>query len=367
MNDYAPRTGPNGTVLRWATDSADPINNTVPPNRIDNPLEGTYYGFYYDAANDCASPLLTLSLVQNEIPEITGTTGNSLCGPGTLQLSATANLDATLLWYTTATGGTPIRTGANFTTPTILRTTSYFVEATANGCVSARTEVVATIVPPSSAGAPVNASSCNDADFGSTILDLDNTFSGTPDVGIWSFTSGPSTISLNSENVVDFQGSATGDYVFTYTTTRAEAPCENATAQISIAVSSCDTDDDGDGLLGGLEAMLGTDPNNPDTDGDSINDSDEVGGDPNNPLDEDGDGIIDALDSNTEDADQDGVNDQQDPANGNACVPNRFNGQCDTDGDGISDLEERDNGPIPTMPVVRTKRPTVPIPSISRF
>ncbi len=347
LNDYAPNGGPNGTVLRWTTDSADPINNLVPANRIQNPLPGTYFGFYYDAANDCTSPLLTLSLVQNEIPEITGTTGDSLCGPGTLQLSATANLDATILWYTTATGGTPVRTGANFTTPTILRTTSYFVEATANNCVSPRTEVVATVVPPSSAGAPVNASSCNDADFGSTIVDLDDTFSGTPDVGTWSFTSGPSTISLNAENIVDFQGKANGDYVFTYTTTRAVAPCENATAQISIAVSSCDTDDDGDGLLGGLEAMLGTDPNNPDTDGDTINDSDEVGPEPNNPLDEDGDGIIDALDSNTEDADQDGVNDQQDPANENACVPNRFNGQCDTDGDGISDLEERDNGSDP--------------------
>ena len=347
LNDYAPNEGPNGTVLRWATDNADPINNLVPPNRIDNPLAGTYYGFYYDAANDCASPLLTLSLVQNETPVITGSTESSRCGPGTLQLSVTANLDATIRWYTAATGGSPVRTGANFTTPNISRTTSYFAEATANGCVSERTEVVATVVPQPSAGAPRNASSCNDVEFGVTILDLDDTFSATPGEGAWSFTSGPSAISLNAENVVDFQGSANGNYVFTYTTNSAQAPCENATAAVTIAVSSCDTDDDGDGLLGGLEAMLGTDPNDVDTDGDGINDNIEVGDDTDNPLDEDEDGIIDALDSNTEDVDQDGVNDQQDPANNNACVPNRFNGQCDTDGDGVSDLEERDNGSDP--------------------
>lgn len=347
LNDFAPNDGPNGTVLRWATVNDKPTENFVPANRVDNPLPGTYYGFYYDAANDCTSPLLTLSLVQNETPEITGTTDNSRCGPGTLPLSATANLDATIRWFTTATGGSPVQTGSNFTTPNISRTTSYFVEATANGCTSARTEVVATLVPQPSAGAPQNTSSCNDARFGATILDLDATFSGTADEGAWSFTSGPSAISLNAQNVVDFQGSANGEYVFTFTTTGAQAPCENAAAEVSIAVSSCDTDDDEDGLLGGVESMLGTDPNDADTDGDGINDGVEVGNDPDNPLDEDEDGIIDALDSNILDSDDDGVNDQQDPGNENPCIPDNSNSLCDTDQDGITDGEEEENGSDP--------------------
>ena len=96
--------------------------------------------------------------------------------------------------------------------------------------------------------------------------------------------------------------------------------------------------------------VLGTDSNDPDTDGDGIEDGVEVGDDIDNPLDEDGDGIIDALDSNTADADNDGVNDQQDPANNNPCIPNRFNGSCDTDGDGISDLDEQTNGSDPDDP-----------------
>lgn len=347
LDDYAPNAGPNGTVLRWATDSENPTDNFVPANRINDPLPGTYYGFYHDSANDCASPLLTISLVQNTTPEIISSTGNSRCGSGTLQLRATASLDATIRWYNRATGGAVLRTGANFTTPTTNSTTSYFVEATANACTSPRTEVIATVIPQPSAGVPQNTSSCNAADFGATVLDLDSTFSGTPGAGAWSFTSGPSAITLNAENVVDFQGSANGAYVFTYTTTGAEAPCENAVAEVTIAVSSCDTDDDNDGLLGGLESMLGTDPNNPDTDGDGINDGVEVGDDTENPLDGDGDGIIDALDSNILDTDQDGVVDQIDPANENPCIPDNTNGLCDTDEDGITDGQEEADGTNP--------------------
>ena len=354
LNDYTSSTAPAGTTLVWTTNAEDFTDTSahLSPAAIDTFLAGDYYAVFYDAANDCASPPLTISIQQNDIPVITTSTGNSRCGPGTLQLSATGSLDATLRWYTTATGGVPIRNGANFTTPDISQTTSYFVEAIANGCVSSRTEVVAIVIPQPSAGVPINVSSCNAAEFGTTVLDLDTTLDGTPDAGVWTLTEGPSAVSLNTENVVDFQGSAGGSYVFTYTTTTtgAEAPCENATAEVTVSVSSCDTDDDGDGLLGGLEAMLGTDPNNADTDGDGINDGVEVGDDSENPLDEDEDGIIDALDSNTVDTDLDGVNDQQDPANENACIPNRFNGQCDTDGDGISDLEEDTNGSDPDDP-----------------
>ncbi len=349
LNDFTSSTAPAGTTLVWTTNAEDFTDTSahLSPAEIETFLAGDYYAVFYDATNDCASPPLTISIVQNDIPEVTASTGDSRCGPGTLQLTATGSLDATLRWYTTATGGTPIRNGSNFTTPNISQTTSYYVEAIANACISPRTEVVATVIPQPSAGAPQNASSCSAAEFGITILDLDSTFSGTASEGIWELTSGPSAVSLNAENVVDFQGSANGNYVFTYTTTGAEAPCEDVSASITVSVSSCDTDDDGDGLLGGLESTLGTDPNNPDTDGDGINDGVEVGDDSENPLDEDEDGIIDALDSNILDTDEDGVNDQQDPANGNPCIPNRFNGLCDTDGDGISDLEEQETGSDP--------------------
>ncbi len=127
----------------------------------------------------------------------------------------------------------------------------------------------------------------------------------------------------------------------------AQAPCTNVSSVVTISVNDCDVDTDGDGLFDGPEATLGTDPNNRDSDEDGIEDGVEVGPDFLNPLDEDSDGIIDALDSNILDQDMDGVVDQLDPANNNPCIPDNTNGLCDTDGDGITDGEEIANGSDP--------------------
>ncbi|CAM3529937.1 gliding motility-associated C-terminal domain-containing protein [Zobellia roscoffensis] len=349
LNDYISGNPPTGTVLRWALDPDDPIGNPVPANRINDPLPGSYYAYYYDGADNCAGPTLTISLEQNETPEILGTpSGDSRCGPGRVVLRATATQNATINWFNRATGGSPIGTGASFTINNLASTTTYYVEAEANGCTSSpRVQVEAVVFPPVTAGNPENASSCNDATFGTTTLDLDTTFADTASAGNWAWSSGPANATINGENVVDFQGLPNGTYVFAYTTTGAQEPCVNETAEVTIAVSSCDTDDDGDGLLGGLEAILGTDPNNPDSDEDGINDGIEVGDDTANPLDGDGDGIIDALDSNVLDTDSDGVVDQLDPGNENACIPDNSNGLCDTDGDGITDGQEEADGTNP--------------------
>ena len=59
------------------------------------------------------------------------------------------------------------------------------------------------------------------------------------------------------------------------------------------------SDADGDGLSAHQESQLGTDPNNPDSDGDGLNDGDEVnveGTDPFTP-DTDGDGLLTATKS----------------------------------------------------------------------
>ncbi|MBU2947619.1 gliding motility-associated C-terminal domain-containing protein [Zobellia uliginosa] len=348
LNDYIVGDAPAGTVLRWAFNSNDPIESPVPNNQINDPLPGTYYAFYYDTVEKCEGPTLTLTLVQNETPEIIGTpSGDTRCGPGEVVLSATATLDATINWYSRATGGASLGTGSDFTVSALTRTTSYYVEAVANTCKSPRIKVDAVILPPVNTGSPENGSSCNDAAFGTTTLDLDTTFSETASAGTWAWTSGPANVVPDAESVVDFQGLANGTYVFTFTTTDAQLPCENDTSEVTISVSSCDTDDDGDGLLGGLESNLGTDPNNADSDGDGISDGEEVGDDPTNPLDEDGDGIIDALESSVLDTDSDGVMDQADPGNNNACIPDNSNGLCDTDEDGITDGQEEIDGTNP--------------------
>ena len=95
-------------------------------------------------------------------------------------------------------------------------------------------------------------------------------------------------------------------------------------------------DTDGDGLNDGAEIAAGTNPNKPDTDGDSVNDGDEVNGVPaSNPLlvDSDADGAPDALERRV------GTN----PTSG-ASVPTIFRG-----GIGIQFVSQSDrNAPLGT-------------------
>ncbi len=354
LNDYAPNTGPNNNPLKWSSSQTNPIDNIVANAVVQNPIPGTYYGFYHDVANDCASPVVALTLTSNTVPTIISTAGEIRCAPGTVTLSASVSDNATINWYASATSTTIVAAGANFS-PNVIQTTSYWVEATLNDCVSEqRIEVVAEVIPQPSAGIPQNggnASACSDIANGPTIINLDDLIVG-EDVGAWGLTSGPlgESISFPLNNSVDFENRAEGIYVFTYTTTGAQAPCFNESSVITISVNDCDVDTDLDGLFDGPEATLGTNPNNPDSDGDGIGDSEEVGPDIENPLNEDEDEWIDALDSNILDSDLDGIVDQLDPANDNPCLPNRFNGSCDTDGDGISDLDEQTQGSDPDDP-----------------
>jgi gliding motility-associated-like protein/uncharacterized repeat protein (TIGR01451 family) len=335
LNSYTESAPPEGTSLIWSI-NPDPLvlEGHLTTNQVNNPNPGTYYGFFYDAVNLCASPTLVITLVRNDTPLVTETTGAESCGEGSVLLSArgdTPNSETApdLNWYTQQTGGTLVFTGPDFNTPVLITTTSYWVEAFANGCSSDRVEVVALVAPSVSAGTPSNGSSCTVAENGPTTVDLDDLLTGA-DPGTWVIEEDPSEgiLTINSENGVDFSGLPGGDYVFSYTTNVAEFPCVDETVQVSVFVNNCDIDTDGDGLLDGVEATLGTDPNNRDTDGDGIEDGEEVGDDPDTPLNEDGDEFIDALDSNIKDTDGDLVNDQQDPANENPCIPNADSPTC---------------------------------------
>jgi hypothetical protein len=74
-------------------------------------------------------------------------------------------------------------------------------------------------------------------------------------------------------------------------------------------------DEDGDGLTNSVEAGLGSDPFNPDSDGDGIADRFELG--PSfEQVDSDGDGVPDILESVTADDDGDCLVDQLDPDHG---------------------------------------------------
>lgn len=123
-----------------------------------------------------------------------------------------------------------------------------------------------------------------------------------------------------------------------------------APVTVTAVFISDNPDLDGDGCLNVDEIAAGTDPNVADTDGDGENDCVEIGPDPANPLDSDGDGIIDALESSITDTDGDGVTDENDPANTDPCIPNPNAGPCDQDGDGLTNSQETTAGTNPTNP-----------------
>jgi hypothetical protein len=109
-----------------------------------------------------------------------------------------------------------------------------------------------------------------------------------------------------------------------------------------------ESDDDGDELTAGREATLGTDPTNPDSDGDGVFDGFEVDHQETDPLsdDTDGDGLFDGEEVNNTftnptlpDSDFDGIGDFDEYTGarfGEFTDPNL----PDTDGDFLDDLQE---------------------------
>jgi N-acetylneuraminic acid mutarotase len=90
--------------------------------------------------------------------------------------------------------------------------------------------------------------------------------------------------------------------------------CENSYICVSNICANPLGDLDNDLVSNLLEKQLGTDPLSSDTDKDGKNDFDEIS-DFNNPLDSDGDGLIDAVESSIADEDSDCIPDEQDPHN----------------------------------------------------
>ena len=83
----------------------------------------------------------------NTTPTVSGTTPLARCDAGTVTLGASPSAGA-INWYSASTGGSSLLTGTSYTTPSINTTTTYYVDATNNGCTTgARTAVIATIYP----------------------------------------------------------------------------------------------------------------------------------------------------------------------------------------------------------------------------
>ncbi len=146
-----------------------------------------------------------------------------------------------------------------------------------------------------------------------TVLSVSTPLHGTTAVGI----NGANAVYTPTANYI-------GPDTFAYTVVDPSGLLAIAFVRVSVGADS-----DGDGLSDSEEATLGTDPNNPDTDGDLISDGVEVKIGMTDPLDDDtdDDGIIDG----NEDLNRNGITEPGETSPLKA----------DTDGDGILDGTER--------------------------
>jgi len=148
----------SGSLTLTATASGGTINwYDVPTGGIPlgtgtnftTPTISTTTPYYVDAYNNqCPTATrIQVNATINEIPNVTSFIPGTICDSGTVTLEATASA-GTIQWFANATGGNSLGTGTTFTTPIINTTTTFYAEATNNGCISpTRTAVTATVFP----------------------------------------------------------------------------------------------------------------------------------------------------------------------------------------------------------------------------
>ncbi len=151
-------------------------------------------------------------------------------------------------------------------------------------------------------------------------------------------------VTTTTNEVVTYTFPGTNTYVVLLTTGNGYGTDVTATHTIVAPF-----DNDGDGLSNASEGAWGTDPNNPDSDGDGLLDGEEVhlcGTDPTSP-DSDEDGITDDIEvgnpNDPTDSDQDGIINALDPDDDDDDIPTIIEGDDDADDDGTPNYLDDDS------------------------
>ncbi|QPH38524.1 Ig-like domain-containing protein [Pedobacter endophyticus] len=113
------------------------------------------------------------------IPTVASSAVSACAGSSTVLSVTSPQTGVTYNWYTTATGGSIVGTGVNFTTPPITANTTYYVEGTNGSCVSTtRTAVNVTASPVPVAPTSVTAANGIICSGSTTVLTVNNPTAG---------------------------------------------------------------------------------------------------------------------------------------------------------------------------------------------
>jgi gliding motility-associated-like protein len=146
----------NGVTFNWYTTATGgtPVFTGNPFSTLALTTSATYY-VEADGSGTCGSStrtLVTANVITTPTVPVIAQTPVQICSGSSAVLTATsAQPGVDLNWYTTPTGGTPIFTGAQYTTPALTANTSYYVEAATGTCISATRAEADVIVNPTPA------------------------------------------------------------------------------------------------------------------------------------------------------------------------------------------------------------------------
>ncbi|RYF25208.1 MAG: T9SS type B sorting domain-containing protein [Flavobacteriales bacterium] len=161
-----------GTTIAWFGAASGGVALET-GNTFTTPTLSSTTTYYIEVSRaGCANPE-RVPVVVNVVPTITSPVvlnAGPVCDGATATV-AISNPDATLTynWYEVATNGTPIFTGATFTSPALTANKTYYVEAVLGSCTSAtRTAVNLTINPRPAA--PTVTSSSSSINTGQTAV-----------------------------------------------------------------------------------------------------------------------------------------------------------------------------------------------------
>ncbi|WP_183574592.1 PKD-like domain-containing protein [Mucilaginibacter sp. X5P1] len=148
-------TAPGGTY-QWY-DAATGGNFLATGDTFTTPPITTATTYYVQTTlSNCTSARTAVTVYTAGRPSVTNT---SVCSGNGATLTASGGTN--YVWYDSAAETNQLATGPIYTTPAVTKTTTYYVVATVNGCVSAPTAVIVYISPPPPTPTSSNVTICS--------------------------------------------------------------------------------------------------------------------------------------------------------------------------------------------------------------
>jgi hypothetical protein len=150
----------NGDNYNWYTSSTSTNSVNTGPSLTIPSLQKTVTYYVTSTVNGCTSQRTAVSATVTSAPQSpTVNSNNTVCSGSVITLHADAP-SGVADWFDTPTGGTPLISSPDYTTPPLTANTTYYVQNTVNDCQSPRVPVTVTVTPIPAAPAQQAVNSC---------------------------------------------------------------------------------------------------------------------------------------------------------------------------------------------------------------